>query len=420
MDKETDNQIKVSNSKHITYKDDEVTPLAQTNYRVTANAQLFGIKRADRRFHMLLLGKTGMGKSTLIENLALSDIRKNESVIVMDPHGDLVEKLLRDIPESRKDDVIYFNPADTDNVLGFNILERKAYSQTHLVASGIISVFKKMWADSWGPRLEYTLRNSILTLLEFERTTLLDLPKLLTHKEFRNALVSMLPDGELKDFWLKEFESYSPNFRSEVVSPVQNKVGQFITNPIIKAIIGQKQSSFSMRHIMDEGKILLVNLSKGKIGEDSSKLIGSLLLTSIELAALSRADILERNRKDTYVFIDEAHNFLTDNLATVLSESRKYHVSYILASQYLEQFDEKLRAAVFGNVGTIIAFRVGARDSEYLAKEFYPVFDQEDLINLPAYHIYLKLVIAGVASSPFSATTLPSQFSDRSPPPANE
>lgn len=409
MEKET--------KKQIAYKDDDVTPFAKTNYRITADSQIFGVKRSDRRYHMILLGKTGMGKSTLLENLALSDIYKNESVIAMDPHGDSVETLLQHIPEHRKSDVIYFNPVDVDNALGFNILERTPYSQKYLVASGVVSVFKKMWADSWGPRLEYILRNSILTLLEFEKTTLLDLPKLLINREFRTALVSILPNEDLKDFWLKEFESYSPNFRSEVISPVQNKVGQFITNPIIKAIIGQKQSSFSMRQIMDEGKILLVNLSKGKIGEDSARLLGSLLLTSIELAALSRASISEAaSRKDTYVFIDEAHNFLTDNLATVLSESRKYHVSYILASQYLEQFDEKLRAAIFGNIGTIISFRIGARDAEYLAKEFYPTFDQEDLINLPAYHIYLKLVIAGVASSPFSAVTLPSRFVDRSPP----
>lgn len=417
MEKETNNQINTDSSHQAIHRDDDITPFARTNYRVTADTQVFGVKRSDRRYHMFLLGKTGMGKSTLIENLVLSDIYKNESVIVLDPHGDLIEKLLRHIPERRKADVIYFNPADISKPIGFNILEKLPHSQKYLVASGIISVFKKLWSDSWGPRLEHILRNSILTLLEFEGITLLDLPKLLTNKEFRSAIVSILPNEELKDFWFKEFEGYSPNFRSEVISPVQNKVGQFITNPIIRAIIGQKRSSFSMRQIMDEGKILLVNLAKGKIGEDSCKLLGSLLLTSIELAALSRADITEeQNRRDCYVFIDEAHNFLTENLATVLSESRKYHVSYILASQYLEQFEEKLRAAIFGNVGTLLSFRIGARDAEYLAKEFYPTFDQESLINLPPYHIYLKLMIEGVASSPFSAITLPPKFADRSPP----
>lgn len=417
MDKDTNKEINTNSSQQAVHKEDDITPFAQTNYRVTANAQVFGVKRSDRRYHMFLLGKTGMGKSTLIENLVLSDIYKSESVIVLDPHGDLVEKLLKHIPEHRAKDVIYFNPADISKPLGFNILEKLPSSQSYLLASGIISVFKKLWSDSWGPRLEHILRNSILTLLEFQAVTLLDLPKLLTDKEFRTAIISVLPNEELKQFWLKEFESYSPNFRSEVISPVQNKVGQFITNPIIRAIIGQKQSSFSMRQVMDEGKIILINLAKGKIGEDSCKLLGSLLLTSIELAALSRADIAEeQQRRDCYVLIDEAHNFLTENLATVLSESRKYHVSYILASQYLEQFDEKLRAAIFGNVGTLISFRIGARDAEYIAKEFYPTFDQESLINLPPYHIYLKLMIEGVASSPFSAITLPPKFADRSPP----
>jgi type IV secretory pathway TraG/TraD family ATPase VirD4 len=411
MDNETNGELNNEESKRITSTDNDVTLFAQTNYRVTSEAKVFGVKRSDRRYHMFLLGKTGMGKSTLIENLALSDIYNSESVIVLDPHGDLVVKLLNHIPKVRQADVIYFNPADITAPIGFNILEKFSSGQEYLLASGIISIFKKLWPESWGPRLEHILRNSILTLLEFNGTTLLDLPKLLTDKQFRAALISMLSNEQLKDFWLKEFESFSPNFRSEAIAPVQNKVGQFITNPIIRAIIGQKQSIFSMRQVMDEGKILLVNLAKGRIGEDSCKLLGSLLLTSIELAALSRADIAEEsNRRDCYVFIDEAHNFLTENLATVLSESRKYHVSYILASQYLEQFDEKLRAAIFGNVGTLISFRIGARDSQYLAKEFYPVFDEESLINLPPYHIYLKLMIEGVSSQPFSAVTLPSRF----------
>jgi DNA helicase HerA-like ATPase len=391
--------------------EEDITLFAETNYR--NKQQRFGIQRSDRRFHMFIIGKSGTGKSTLIENLILSDLRAGEGLALLDPHGDLLQKVLVCIPELRKADVIHFDPAATEP-LGFNVLERSQGVQSHLVASGLISVFKKIWKDSWGPRLEHILRNTLLTLLEFRDTTLLDIPRLLVDKQFRTAIVSKLKDEQVRAFWLKEYEAYSNNFRTEAIAPIQNKVGQFLTNRLTRSIVEQKQSSFNIRQIMDEGKILLIDLSKGKIGSDTSSLLGALFLTQIELQALSRSDLAETNRRDFHVYIDELPNFATESFASMLSELRKYHVSLIAATQYLEQLNEELRSAIFGNVGTIISFRVGARDAEYLAKEFYPDVDQESLINLPNHQVYIKLMINGATSHAFSAKTLPSQMQSSS------
>lgn len=382
-----------------------ITSFAITNYRDIRKR--FGIKEKNREGHMYILGKTGTGKSTLIENMVISDIKKGKGFALIDPHGDLVKDVLHFIPKGRIKDVIYFNPADIEYPVAFNPLERVHPDHYHLVASGLISVLKKIWPDFWGPRLEHILRHSLLTLLEHPKSTLLDMPRLLTDKEFRKGILARITNQQIREFWFFEFEKYSAWLRSKAISPILNKIGQFLASIPLRNIVGQKENTFDLREVMDEGKILIVNLAKGKIGEDSSSLLGAMIVTKIQLAALSRADLEEKNRRPFYLYVDEIHNFLTLSFADILSEARKYGLNLILTHQYIEQLDEKIRAAIFGNVGTIISFRVGTEDAKYLAREFHPVFDETDLINLPNYHIYLKLLVNGVASRAFSAITLP-------------
>jgi hypothetical protein len=383
-----------------------ITRFAVTDYRDIR--KLFGIKERNRRHHIYVVGKTGTGKSTLIHNMAVSDIYAGCGMAVIDPHGDLAEGIMDCIPESRIADVIYFNPADSEYPVAFNPLENVPADQRHLVASKLISVFKKIWHEFWGPRLEHILRHAVLTLMEYPDGTLLDIPRLLTDKDFRQAILPYIKHQQVREFWFTEFEKYSTWFRSEAVSPILNKVGLFLTSDLLRNIVGQKKNAFNLRQAMDEGKILIVNLAKGKIGEDNASLLGSLLVAEIYLSALSRADMPEKGRQSFYLYVDEFHNFMTLSFADILSEARKYGLSLVLAHQYLEQLDEKIRAAVFGNVGTIITFRVGNEDAKYLVGEFGPVFDEHDLSNLENYHIYLKLMIDGVTSKPFSAVTLPS------------
>jgi hypothetical protein len=385
--------------------DNKVTKFAITNYRDIR--KVFGIKEKNRRGHMYIIGKTGTGKSTLIENMVISDIKDGHGVALIDPHGDLAENILHFVPEHRIKDVVYFNPADLEYPIAFNPLEKVDANHRHLVASGLISVFKKVWSDFWGPRLEHILRNTLLTLLDCPNTTLLDIPKLLTIQEMRRRALQYITCQEVKDFWINEFEKYSPYFRTEASAPILNKIGQFLTSPPLRNIVGQKESSFDIRKVMDKGKILIVNLSKGKIGEDNCALLGAMIVAKIQLAALSRADIPESQRRSFYLYVDEVQNFMTLSFADILSEARKYALHLTLAHQYIEQLDERIRAAIFGNVGTMISFRVGATDAQYLAKEFKPTFTETDLVNLANYDIYLKLMIDGITSRPFSATTLP-------------
>ena len=385
--------------------EDKVTIFAETNFR--DQRKKFGIRKKDRRYHMYVVGKTGVGKSTLLLNMIKQDIENGEGMALLDPHGDLVEKTLNTSPLLRIKDIIYFNPQDKERILYFNPLEVLDYQESSLVVSSLVSAFKKIWHDSWGPRLEYILRNALSTLVEFSGATLLDLQRILQDRTFRMSLVSKLTNEQLKNFWLNEFEKYSPYFQQEAISPIQNKIGQFLNNPILREIVSQPKSSFNLKEIMDSGKIFLVNLSKGKIGEDSASLLGAMLIAKMGLTALSRQDTPEEQRRDFYLYVDEFQSFATSSFADILSEARKYHLNLILANQYLDQIDEKVRDAIFGNVGTIISFKVGLEDAKFLAEEFYPVFSQDDLINLPCYSIYLKLMINNRTSKPFSADSLP-------------
>jgi len=384
---------------------EKVTLFAQTNFR-NQNSK-FGIKADDRRRHMYLIGKTGMGKSTVMENMIIQDIINGKGVALVDPHGDFAEKILDFIPNERINDVVYLNPADINFPVAFNVMESVSQEHKHLIASGLVGVFKKLWADSWGPRLEYLLRNAILALLDYPGSTLLGVMRILTDKSYRNKVISKIQDPVVKSFWVEEFSKYPQQFQVEAIAPIQNKVGQFLSTALIRNVVGQVKSSFDLRDIMDNQKILIMNLSKGRIGEDSSALLGAMMITKIQLAAMSRIDTKEEERKDFYLYVDEFQNFATESFANILSEARKYRLNLIIGHQYIEQLDELVRAAVFGNVGTIMCFRVGSADAEFLATEFAPYFIEQDLVNLAKYDVYMKLMIDGVASNPFSATTLP-------------
>ena len=367
----------------------------------------FGIKLEDRRRHFYIIGKTGMGKTTLLENMAIQDVLANRGLAVIDPHGGYAERLLDFIPKERIKDTIYFDPSDIAYPIGFNVMEDVDPDLRYLVASGVVGAFKKIWAETWGPRLEYLLRNSVLALLEYPGATLLSIMRLLIDKEYRKKVVETIKDPIVKTFWQEEFPRYPDRFQAEAVAPIQNKVGQYITSPLIRNIIGQEHSVFNFREIMDNGKILIVNLSKGKIGEDNAALLGAMLITKLQLAAMSRVDLPEEERKDFYLYVDEFQNFATESFANILSEARKYRLNLILAHQYIAQVPEVVREAIFGNVGSIVVFRVGAEDAEFLEKEFSPEFEAADLCNLSRFEIYLRLMIDGMTSRPFSAVTLP-------------
>ncbi|MFO0705185.1 MAG: type IV secretion system DNA-binding domain-containing protein [Candidatus Andersenbacteria bacterium] len=378
---------------------------AKTTFRGEEKA--FGIKRDDRRKHVYVIGKTGMGKTTMLQNMIIGDIYAGNGVAIVDPHGDVSEDILDFIPDNRVNDVIYFNPADLEYPIAFNVFERVATEHKDLVASGLVGVFKKLYAESWGPRLEYILRNTLLALLDYPQATLLGVLRILVDKKYRNDVLEKITDPVVKSFWLDEFANYNEKFRTEAIAPIQNKVGQFLSSTVIRNIVGQVKSTFDLRDVMDNQKILILSMSKGKIGEDNAALLGSMMITKIQLAAMSRATIPEAERKDFYLYVDEFQNFATESFANILSEARKYRLNLTVAHQYIEQMSDEVRAAVFGNVGTLVVFRIGAEDAEFLEQEFDPAFLQADLVNLPAHNIYLKLMIDGLTSAGFSAVTLP-------------
>ena len=381
-----------------------LTFLGRTNFR--NQRRLFGIPLPDRHAHIYVVGRTGTGKSTLLDTLIHQDIRAGHGLALLDPHGDLAERVRAAVPEERRHDLIDFRVADSTQALGFNPLERVPPAKRPLAASGVLDVFKKIWADSWGPRLEHILRNALLALLDQPEATLADIPRLLHDADFRKSASDRVANAQVRDFWLREFAAYPARFRAEAIAPIENKVGAFLTNPLLQRIVTQRRSAFDLRDVMDHGRILVVDLAKGKIGEDTAALLGALLATQLGFAGLSRAELPEEERRDFFIYLDEFPTFTTLSLAGMLSELRKYRVGLILAHQYLGQLDDVVRDAILGNVGTMIAFRLGAPDAEILAKEFAPVFSELDLINLPNHHVYLKVMAGGMVSEPFSATTV--------------
>ena len=386
----------------------KITYFAETDAR---NKRVkFGIKDKDRLRHIYSIGKTGMGKSTMLENMAIQDIQNGNGMAFLDPHGKTADLILDYIPEHRVKDVIYFAPFDTEYPISFNVMEDVGPDRRHLVVSGLMSAFEKIWVDAWSARMAYILQNTLAALLEYPGATMLGINRMLSDKAYRTKVVENVKDPTTRSFWVDEFAKYTERFAAEATPAIQNKVGQFTSNPLIRNIIGQPKSSFDIRKIMDEKKILIVNLSKGLVGENNANLLGSMLVTKIYLAAMSRADASPQEMAklpNFYLYVDEFQSFANKSFADILSEARKYHLSLNITHQYIEQMAEEVRAAVFGNVGTLISFRVGSYDAEVLEKEFAPVFTMEDIVNLGFVQVYLKLMIDGVASQPFSATTLP-------------
>ncbi len=385
--------------------DENTSAFGLTNFR-GINHQ-FGMLRSDRSRHVYVIGQTGAGKTGTLELFALSDIYHNQGYAIIDPHGDFAVNNMRFIPGSRMEDVVYFNPADTAFPLGFNPLEVTNPSQKTNISSEVIGVLKRMFGESWGPRLEYILRYTILALLDRPSTTMLDITRMLTDKKFRQETLDYCQDTVVLNFWKVEFASWNDKFASEAIAPVLNKVGAFTANPVIRNIIGQPKSTFNIRKIMDEGKILIVNLSKGLIGEDNAAILGAFMVTKIQLAAMSRSDIPRvEDRRPFYLYVDEFQNFATDSFATILSEARKYGLNLTVANQYISQMTDNVRDAVFGNVGTMICFRVSADDSPILAKQFEPQFEPNDLLQMHNRHFVINMVIGGEKTPAFSATTL--------------
>jgi len=390
------------------YDPEQITFFAKTDAR--GQQVPFGIKANDRTRHVYVIGKTGMGKSTLLENMAVQDIKNGNGLAFIDPHGQTAETLLDYIPEERKDDVVYFAPFDTDNPISFNVMEDVGPDKRHLVVSGLMSVFKKIWVDAWSARMEYILSNTLMALLEYPDATLLGVNRMLSDKEYRMRVIENITDPAVKSFWVDEFLKYNERYMQEAGDAIKNKIGQFTSNPLIRNIIGQPHSSFDIREIMDDRKILIMNLSKGLVGEQNANLLGSMLTTRIYLAAMSRADRNAEEMKNTpnfYFYVDEFQSFANATFADILSEARKYKLNLTIAHQYIEQMEEEVRNAVFGNVGTIISFRVGPFDAEILETVYTPTFLAPDIVNLGFAQIYLTLMIDGIGSHPFSATTLP-------------
>ena len=371
----------------------------------------FGIKAKDRQRHMYVIGKTGMGKSTLLENMAAQDIMNGEGMAFIDPHGSAAETLLEYVPEHRINDVVYFAPFDMNSPISFNVMEDVGEDKRHLVVSGLMSTFKKIWVDAWSARMEYILTNALLALIEYPDTTLLSVNRMLADKAYRAKVVDHIKDPAVKAYWTDEFANYTERFAAEALPAIQNKIGQFTGNPLIRNIIGQPHSSFDIRKMMDEKKILIINLSKGLVGETNASLLGSMLTTRIYLAAMSRADLpveVMKRQPNFYFYVDEFQSFSNSTFANILSEARKYHLNLIIAHQYIDQMEEDVRSAVFGNVGTTVAFRVGPFDAEILEPVFGPQFLAIDLVNLGFAQICLSLMIDSIGSQPFSATTFPS------------
>lgn len=394
-----------------TVEAEDVSLFGLTNYR--GQHKKFGIKRADRGRHLYVIGQTGTGKSFLLQLLALSDLYHNQGIAVVDPHGDLATDIMSYVPEHRIKDVVYFNPTDRDFPVAFNPMEVSDEAMKHDTASELVGVMKRMF-ESWGPRLEHILRFTILALLDYPDATMLGITRMLTEKEFRKKVVKEIKDPVVKAFWVNEFASWNDKFANEAVAPVLNKVGAFIANPLIRNVIGQPKSTINFRKIMDEGKILVVNLSHGQIGEVNAGILGALIVTSIQLAAMSRANVDKSERRAFYLYVDEFQNFATDSFATILSEARKYNLCLTVANQFMSQMPDTVREAVFGNVGSMITLRVGAGDSAFLAKYFEPTFEPGDLVRLNNQEMFISMSIDGEKAPAFSGRSLRMPPADQS------
>ena len=387
---------------------ERITFMAATHTRGKNVA--FGIRAKDRDKHMYIIGKSGMGKSTLLENMAIQDIQNGEGMIFVDPHGSTAEKLLDFIPQDRVKDVMYFAPFDTDFPIGFNILEDVGYDNRHKVVAGLMGVFERIWADAWSARMQYILQNTLFALLEYPGATIIDVNRMLVNKAFREEVVQHVTDPIVAMFWKEEFAGYSDKYTQDATPAIQNKIGQFVSNPLIRNILGQAKSTFDFRKMMDERKIVIVNLSKGRMGEANASLLGSMLVIKIYLSALSRAEesaVSMSRLPNCYFYVDEFQNVTNKAFENILSESRKYKLCLTIANQYIEQMEEEVRNAVFGNVGTTVIFRIGPMDAQFLEPVFGPTFLPEDMVGLGRGDIYLNLMIDGVGSAPFSAHTLP-------------
>ncbi len=369
--------------------------------------QLFGVEAKDRRHHVYCIGKSGTGKTTLLHNLIIQDIELGRGVGVIDPHGDLAERIIDAIPPWRTDDVVYFNPTDLDYPIGLNLLQNIPVKQRHRIASGVVGAMKAIWPDSWGPRMEYILYASVAALLDCQNVSILGIQRMLTDLRYRRWVVNQIQDPIVESFWRREFENYSKQFMQEAIAPIQNKVGQFLMSPPIRNVLGQVRKKVDARFMMDNRRIFIANLSKGLLGDDKANLLGSLLVTSFELAALERADSPEPQRKDFYLYIDEFHNFATDSFATMLSEARKYRLCLTLSHQYIDQLRGTVRHAVFGNAGTIISFRLGGKDAELMATEFGKSISANSFSALDNHELLMKSLFHGQDREPFRGRSLP-------------
>ena len=384
---------------------DKVTILGRVDFR--NDQRLFGIKREDRFSHVYVIGKTGTGKSTLLEGMALQDLENGNGLALIDPHGDLAARIAARVPPGRQGDVVYLNAADPEQPWGYNPLRHVSSQYIALAASGLMEVFKKMWPDAWGVRMEHILRNVLMALLEQPVATLHDILRVLSDRQFRRGIAQSLHNEPVRRFLETEFEKFSFSYRSDGIAPIQNKVGAFLADPMLDRILTAPEREVRVRQIMDEGRVLIANLAKGRIGDDSSSLLGGLLVTTIGLAAYTRANMPLADRRDFFVYIDEFQSFTTLALANMLSELRKYRVGFTIAHQYLHQLEPAIRHAVLGNAGTIISFRLGAEDAPLVSRELQERFSDIDLAQLSNHNVYLKLMIDGTPSLPFSARTLP-------------
>lgn len=391
-----------------------VSYFGRTNHRQPQRA--FGIKQADRLSHMYVIGRTGAGKTTLLETLALQDIREGRGLCVIDPHGDLAERLVAWVPEERKEDLIYFNVPDPNQPYGYNPLRRVHLSRVPLAVSGLMEAFKKLWDEAWGVRMEHVLRNTLYALIEAGDATLPDILRMLSDKRYRQEVVGRIQNEQVKEFWNKEFKGYNPRYQQEMIAPIQNKVGAFLADPKLHRIFTDAPVDLHIRKLMDKGKILIVNLAKGRLGDDSASLLGAIFVTTLGLAAMSRGDVPEADRRDFFVYIDEFQSYTTLSVANMVSELRKFRVGLVLAHQHLHQLESDVRHAVLANAGTLIIFRLGPEDSSLFARELEPKFETQDILNLPNRNVYVKLMIDGAPSRPFSAETLhPSDFPNSRP-----